>query len=354
MDLPLHVWLAYGLVFVVWVLFRFSCTKSSVKSTHPAFALVVSSYLIFFPQISSSAQPSLAWQTYSAQKVAVSLGKGSPVLLEFTADWCSNCRVLEKTTYDDPGVIEAANKAGINPFRVDITDFDDEQQTIINKYGGKALPFAVLINHKGEVLKTYLRMFSANSLKENIERLSIRSVGVIDWSSVEGTAMIGRHAPEWFNLNWLDDNPLSLSALRDKVVLVRFWLTGCPFCTRTAPSLREFWQSYKDRGLVVIGIHHPKSEMTKNPKVVKEAARALGFDFPIAMDNSWQTIRAYGVGSELKRFTSVSFLIDQQGIIRFVHDGGEFHLGGGDEHTACQAAYFALKRKIEELLEKSA
>ena len=77
-----------------------------------------------------------------------------------------------------------------------------------------------------------------------------------------------------------------------------------------------------------------------------------GFDFPIAMDNGWRTIRAYGVGSELKRFTSVSFLIDQQGIIRFVHDGGEFHLGGGDEHKECQAAYFALKREIEKLLEK--
>lgn len=52
-----------------------------------------------------------------------------------------------------------------------------------------------------------------------------------------------------------------------------------------------------------------------------------------------------------RRFTSVSFLIDRGGVIRFIHDGGEFHGGGGPEHAACNAAFEALEAAIADALE---
>jgi peroxiredoxin len=101
---------------------------------------------------------------------------------------------------------------------------------------------------------------------------------------------------------------------------------------------------------VVVGLHHPKSEAARDPSLVREAARDLGFEFPVGLDNEWTTVRAYGVGRIFKRYTSVSFLIDRRGIIRFVHDGGEYHPGAEPGHEECGAAYRALESAIETLL----
>ena len=100
----------------------------------------------------------------------------------------------------------------------------------------------------------------------------------------------------------------------------------------------------------MVGLHHPKSEEARDPARVARAARDFGFTFPVGHDDGWTTVRTYGVGSHFRRFTSVSFLIDRSGIIRFVHDGGEYHPGGGPGHRECNAAYAALTETLESLL----
>lgn len=166
------------------------------------------------------------------------------------------------------------------------------------------------------------------------------------WQPAEGATLIGTSAPEWKDIDWIQGGPLTLAGLRGKVVLLRFWLTGCSYCERTAPALRALAERYADRGLVVVGLHHPKSTAARDRRTVEKAARALRLDFPIGLDNDWTTIRAYGVGSIFERFTSASFLIDRDGVIRFVHDGGEFHEGGGPDHASCRAAYEALEAAL--------
>ena len=165
--------------------------------------------------------------------------------------------------------------------------------------------------------------------------------------AAEGSGLIGTAAPAWHGLEWLQGGPLSLSQLRGKAVLLRFWTAGCSLCTQTAPALNELWAKYRDRGLVVIGVHHPKSADARNGAVVLGAARTLGFQFPVAKDDEWATLKAYGVGTRFQRFTSVSVLIDARGIIRWVHPGGEYHPGGGPEHRSCNEGYEGLKAAIE-------
>src|SRR5262245_33780823 len=62
-----------------------------------------------------------------------------------------------------------------------------------------------------------------------------------EWVPVEGRELLGTSAPEWKGIRWIQGGPLDLSALRGKVVLLRFWLIDCPYCEKTAPALREFW-----------------------------------------------------------------------------------------------------------------
>jgi peroxiredoxin len=155
--------------------------------------------------------------------------------------------------------------------------------------------------------------------------LAILSLEPAAWAPREGGDWLGRRAPEWSQMQWLQGGPLDLAHLRGKMVFVRFWTNGCPFCQETAPTLRNLWERYQERGLMVVGIHHPKD--TRNLDDIRKATQALRFTFPIATDLDWKTIRSYGVGNSFKEYTSVSFLIDQCGVIRFVHDGGTIRRG---------------------------
>jgi len=131
-------------------------------------------------------------------------------------------------------------------------------------------------------------------------------------------------APEWSVGDWINSPPLSLEKLRGRVVLIRWWTgPGCPFCTPSAPRLNALHRRYKEQGLAVIGFYHQKSGEPVRAKEVARLAKKLGIEFPVAIDHGWRTLRRYWLDRAPKEaWTSVSFLIDQEGIIRYVHPGG--------------------------------
>lgn len=170
----------------------------------------------------------------------------------------------------------------------------------------------------------------------------------MEYKPVDGTDIIGTKAPEFEGLKWLNTEPLTIDHLKGKVVLIRFWLVGCPYCTNSAPELVELQNKYSEKGLVIIGVHHPKSEETKNNDHVKKQAEVFGFKFPIAQDLEWETINSYWLGKKKRSFTSSSILIDKKGIIRFVHDGGQFFKS--DYDLEANAAFEAMEENILKLL----
>ena len=68
---------------------------------------------------------------------------------------------------------------------------------------------------------------------------------------------------------WLNSKPLTAAELRGKVVLVEFWTYSCVNWRRTLPYVRAWAQKYKDRGLVVIGVHSPEFSFEKNVDYVR-------------------------------------------------------------------------------------
>lgn len=64
----------------------------------------------------------------------------------------------------------------------------------------------------------------------------------------------GDEAPEIKAAGWLNTDPLKLEALRDKIVVVEFWATWCPPCRTSIPHLIKLHDTYKDKGVVVIGL----------------------------------------------------------------------------------------------------
>jgi len=169
----------------------------------------------------------------------------------------------------------------------------------------------------------------------------------------EGDELIGKPAPEWGTLEWMNSQPLKLSALAGQVVLIRWWTETCPFCSRSAPALNEFHETFKDKGLVVIGMYHPKPPGPRRQKALEKAVQRLGFEFPIALDMDWSTLRRYWLAKGRHRWTSVSFLIDKRGKIRYIHPGGEYYKREDETRTEAERDYDELKALIEKLLAES-
>lgn len=120
---------------------------------------------------------------------------------------------------------------------------------------------------------------------------------------------------EWFN-----SNPLTLEQLRGKVVLIDFWTYSCINCQRTFPYLKDWWEKYNGKGLVIIGVHSPEFEFEKKPANVKKALSDFALKYPVVQDNNFATWRAYN-----NRYWPAKYIIDKEGIIRYTHFGeGEY------------------------------
>ncbi|MEA2698424.1 MAG: hypothetical protein QOI66_2695 [Myxococcales bacterium] len=147
----------------------------------------------------------------------------------------------------------------------------------------------------------------------------------------DGTELIGTPAPPWNVSEWIGSKPLDLADLRGKVVLVRWFMsTDCPYCTATAPALNQLHHQFNDKGLVVIGMYHHKNPEPLDPKKVRGWTRDFGFEFPVAIDRDWRTLHRWWLDGHKRDFTSVTFLIDQNGTIRRIHPGGTMALGTKD------------------------
>ena len=156
-----------------------------------------------------------------------------------------------------------------------------------------------------------------------------------------GSALGGRRpAPSWQNQSWLNTQaPLKLEALRGKVILLNFWVFTCYNCTNTVPSLVDFDQRYRDKGLVVIGIHTPEFPPYAGEHDKGNVARALkqyDIQYPNAQDNDSRTWRLYGI-----RYWPSFVLIDKKGEVRY-EGAGEFHLN--------DRIYQTWDQRIRELL----
>ena len=163
--------------------------------------------------------------------------------------------------------------------------------------------------------------------------------------------LLDQPARAWSFTRWVDSGPLTLEGLRGKVVLVRWFNTECRFCANTLPGLEVLRKRYASQGLVVVGVFHPKPVRRVNDSFVRRSARKLGFHGPLAVDEDWSTLNRWWLANHPGRnWTSVSFLMDRDGVVRWAQGGGEYHATDDPRHTACAARYAELERTIRRLL----
>ena len=124
-------------------------------------------------------------------------------------------------------------------------------------------------------------------------------------------------APDFAGIsNWFNSKPLNIADLRGKVVLVDFWTYGCVNCVNTLPHVTDLYAKYKDRGLVVVGVHTPEFPFEKSAGNVQAALKRHGITYPVAQDNDSATWNAYR-----NQYWPAQYIIDQNGKIVFQHEG---------------------------------
>jgi peroxiredoxin len=167
-------------------------------------------------------------------------------------------------------------------------------------------------------------------------------------------SILGRPVPEWpakAPEKWVQGGPLTLADLRGRVVLIRFFMDAdCPLCRGTAPALNEFHEHFSSRGLVVLGMYTPKPRpRAVTVERVREYVEAYGFQFPVAVDDDWSALRRLWLDRVPDAdYTSASLLIDRDGILRHVHEGGLFAKDAGGPEA--RRGYAEMRAAIETLL----
>jgi thiol-disulfide isomerase/thioredoxin len=124
-------------------------------------------------------------------------------------------------------------------------------------------------------------------------------------------------APDFVgNERWFNSRPLTLRALRGRVVLVDFWTYTCINCLRTLPHLKAWDLAYRKDGLTIVGVHSPEFTFERDAGNVAAAIRRDGIRYPVAQDNKLATWDAYG-----NQYWPAEYLIDARGHVRHVQFG---------------------------------
>jgi DNA-binding beta-propeller fold protein YncE len=109
---------------------------------------------------------------------------------------------------------------------------------------------------------------------------------------------------------WLNtDKPLSLAALKGKVVLLDFWTYGCINCIHIIPDLKRLEEKYANQ-LVVIGVHSAKFTNEKETENIRRIILRYEIEHPVYNDADFKVWQSYGV-----RAWPTQILIDPAGYL---------------------------------------
>ncbi|HSP64293.1 MAG TPA: TlpA disulfide reductase family protein [Pyrinomonadaceae bacterium] len=143
---------------------------------------------------------------------------------------------------------------------------------------------------------------------------------------------------------WIDQAPVKLADLRGRVVLLDFWATWCGPCRATFPRLQKWHESYKAKGLVILGVtnffgHAEGKQLTQPQEVayLRDFKKRFHIPYGFAVADSSENDRNYAVSS-----IPTSFLIDRRGVVRLIS------VGSSDEEAAM------LNKMIKKLIEEPA
>jgi len=158
----------------------------------------------------------------------------------------------------------------------------------------------------------YMMYFDGTLISPSTAQTQIKTATVLEnglWHTYPAPKIAGIEA-------WINSSPLQISNLKGKVVLVDFWTYSCINCVRTLPYLKDWYQKYHHKGLVIIGVHTPEFDFEKILDNVKSAVARDRIRYPVALDNQFTTWNNYS-----NHYWPAHYLINKNGDVVYEHFG---------------------------------
>jgi len=135
----------------------------------------------------ASADEKLHWEPFTPTAVVEALAKGQPVMVDFTADWCLTCKVVEKTTLNTDSTRDVVDTHGFVTLKADWTDGSDEIRDLLNRLGGDSIPTLAVFSPVKPNEPIVLRdAWSQSTLIEQLETVVSENE---DWTEAQAAAM---------------------------------------------------------------------------------------------------------------------------------------------------------------------
>ena len=171
-----------------------------------------------------------------------------------------------------------------------------------------------------------------------------------------GQELVGQAFPALEFSRWLNTEKNQPLETAGSVTLYRWWTDTCPYCEVTLPAIEKLRDRYAVRGLKVVAVYHPKPAGDVKDETVLAAARSRHYQGAVAVDPEWAALKkawlSAGAGENRRRATSVSFLIDAKGIIRFVHPGVMYFPSDKPADAEANRDYELIDQAIGALLDE--
>lgn len=145
-------------------------------------------------------------------------------------------------------------------------------------------------------------------------------------------------APEFRGVTrWINSDPLTMSELRGKVVLVHFWTNGCYNCVNNYDHYKAWQERYAGKDVVIVGIHSPETPGERNVEEIKRQAEKHGLKFAIAVDNDGSNWKAWN-----NRLWPTVYVVDRRGVVRYGWEGELSYKGADGEERVSKMVDAAL------------
>ena len=221
---------------------------------------------------------------------------------------------------------------------------------LMHDYRSGGTPWTVIIDQNGVVQYNdfHIKVAQATNLIDKlIEETLVEKINLTMPVSRGGLDMIGKK----FDISKLQfPDRETRFELKGKVSLIRWWTDTCPFCSASLPAIEQFLNLIDDDAFQTLAVYHPKPPRPVEAEDILRAARTLGYTGRIAIDLNWDVLNYNYLSTGDRPATSVSFILDRHGVVRFVHPGPEFQRTDDAGKTQENKDYEDIKSAIEFLL----
>ena len=333
-------------------------------------------------------QPAPSWNVAqwanlpaNSQSLNIADLSGKVVYLYCFQSWCPGCRqhgfptlvdlvdrykgtddvafVAVQTVFEgfQVNTVQAGRKMA-REFGLDIPVGHDgsngRRSTLMRRYRTGGTPWAIIIDKRGTVRFNgfHITPDDAAELIDQLRDESPKASAPIKTlpTSRGGQDRVGKRFPKLDFASVLPAQTEDSDPKQVKATLYRWWTNTCPYCEASLPAIEKLRQEYGPKGLRVVSVYHPKPQRTVDDESVLAMAQRFGYKGELAVDADWSQLRKAYLSTGRRRATSVTFLVDKDGVTRFLHPGPVLFPSDDPQYAIENDDYQLLKQAIEALL----